>query len=183
MNYRHGFLVATLNHQKDSPLERSVVYVCENAAGGSLGLVLNKVLDVRLSDLTQKRSPNLRDTPVYFGGETQTHERGFVLHRPLGQFWEGTTELASDLHMTTTKDLLEELERFPESHYKVFLGYVGWPAYHLEYEIAQDLWVSLPYQSDFLWSSHRDLWERCYAEIGIHPQDMGCVDRGVVLPH
>lgn len=183
MSYRHGFLISTLSHSPESPYYKSVIYVCEHAPTAGLGLILNKNLQLSLADITRKDSQAYRDIPIYLGGATQTQERGFVLHKPLGRYWEGTTELSHELHMTTTNDIFPSLKSLKRSHYRVFLGYTSWEPYQLDYEVAQDLWLFLPYNSSILWAPSFDLWARCYQQLGFQPYSIGCLDSGVVLSH
>lgn len=184
MSYRHGFLLATPAHNEDSPMHKAVIYMCEHAPGGSLGLLLNKELDLSLADILKKKTSRLKEIPISYGGSEQTQERGFVLHEPLGDFWIGTTELSTDLHMTTTNDILHHLPQAKKDRqYRIFVGYTSWSAYHLDYEVAHDLWFFLPYQPELLWDSPPDLWQRCYEALGIQPSNVGCIDQGVAYPH
>ena len=80
--------------------------------------------------------------PVHFGGPVQT-DRGFVLHRPLGN-WQSTLAVTDDIGLTTSKDVLEALGRGagPKDVF-VSLGYAGWSAGQLEHEIAQNAWLTV----------------------------------------
>jgi putative transcriptional regulator len=93
-------------------------------------------IDVPLEDA------QLRQTPVHFGGPVQV-DRGFVLHRPLGN-WQSTLAISDDLGLTTSRDVLEAVARGegPKS-VLVSLGYAGWSAGQLEQEIAQNAWLTV----------------------------------------
>jgi len=183
MRYRHGFLVATPRHQ-ENPFSQSVVYICEHSTQGALGLVINKPLTLSVTDL-MKTSFGVHDSvPVYFGGPVQTQECGFILHRNLGQYWEGTTQLASDLYLTTTKDLLTDLASYPEDLYKVMVGYTAWQNGQIEYEMSQDYWVWVPYDSHVLFETmSQAIWLHCYNLLGFVPDQIGCVDPGAIFIH
>lgn len=183
MKYRHGFLVATTRHQED-PFFKSVVYLCEHSEQGSLGLIINKPLNVSLKDLSRTGLASQSLIPVYLGGPLQAQDRGFVLHRNLGQYWQGTAQLASDLYLTTTGDILRDIEQFPEDLYKVIVGYTGWSDGQLEYEMSQDYWVWLPYDPIVLFFTQtQDIWLHCYSLLGFAPDQLGCVDPGVIFKH
>lgn len=183
MSYRHGFLISTLAHPPESPFFKSVLYVCEQAPGGSLGIILNKSTQLTVADILKKESDALSRIPVFLGGTKQVQEKGCLLHKPLGRFWEGTLELCSDLHMTTTNDIFKDIDPKDKSNYRVFLGYSSWGPHELEYEVARDLWLFLPYSPAIFWTHPLDLWGKCYQELGLHPSNIGCVDKGAVLPH
>ena len=46
---------------------------------------------------------------MHFGGPVQV-DRGFVLHRPLGN-WQSTLAISDDIGLTTSKDVLEAVAR------------------------------------------------------------------------
>jgi putative transcriptional regulator len=79
---------------------------------------------------------------VYFGGPVQI-DRGFVLHRPLGN-WQSTLAISDDLGLTTSKDVLEAVGRGegPEDMF-ISLGYAGWSAGQLEQELAENAWLTV----------------------------------------
>ena len=77
----------------DGNFAGSVVYLCEHNDKGALGLVINKPIDIKLSNLFEKVDlsldrQDLQDAPVFYGGPVQT-ERGFVLHDATGGFSAG----------------------------------------------------------------------------------------------
>ena len=55
------------------------------------------------------RTPRCAKSPVHFGGPVQI-DRGFVLHRPLGN-WQSTLAISDDMGLTTSKDVLEAVGR------------------------------------------------------------------------
>jgi putative transcriptional regulator len=70
-------------------------------------------------------------------------DRGFVLHRPLGN-WQSTLAIGDDLGLTTSKDVLEAVGRGDgPADVFVSLGYAGWEAGQLESEIAQNAWLTV----------------------------------------
>jgi putative transcriptional regulator len=182
MKFRHGFLIATSIH-REHPYNQSVIYVCEHSPHGSFGLLLNKHIDLSLAELTKKYSPGSAATPLYLGGCTQSQERGFVLHRNLGQYWEGTTQLADDLFLTTTNDILDDIFRFYAQDYRIMLGYTGWHAGQLDEEYTKDYWFFLPYNSSLIFSKAETLWQDCYTALGFNPEQHIYVDPGFNVIH
>jgi putative transcriptional regulator len=183
MNYRHGFLVATLNHAVESPFYKSVLYVCEHAPSGALALILNKNLQLNLADLLKKKESFLSSIEIFLGGHTETQQKGFVLHQPFSKYWEGTTELCADLHMTTTNDILQHITPRTKQHYKIFLGYTSFAPFELEQHIAQDFWMFIPYKNNLMWAPYQELWSMCYDELQLQPHLIGGVDAGLKVVH
>ena len=145
-NFTHHFLIA-MPAMADPHFSHTLTYVCEHSAEGALGIVVNKPTDMTLSALFEKIDVPLADAalrrmPVHFGGPVQV-DRGFVLHRPLGN-WQSTLAVDDEVGLTTSKDVLEAVARGEgPKDVLVSLGYAGWSAGQLEQEIAQNAWLTV----------------------------------------
>jgi len=146
VNLTHHFLIA-MPAMADPHFANSLTYVCEHNPEGALGIVVNKPIDMTLSALFEQieipiGDRALRDTSVHFGGPVQI-DRGFVLHRPLGN-WQSTLAINDTVGLTTSKDVLEAAGR-GEGPRDIFvsLGYAGWSAGQLEMELAQNAWLTV----------------------------------------
>jgi putative transcriptional regulator len=142
----HHFLIAMPN-MVDPYFAKSLTYVCEHNDQGALGVVINRPIDLNLQTLFERINIALEpyalyDTPVYFGGPVQT-DRGFVLHRPVGD-WNSTLNVRGSIGLTTSKDILEAVGKGggPASML-VSLGYSGWAAGQLEHELGQNAWLTV----------------------------------------
>ncbi len=145
------FLIA-MPGMVDENFAGTVVYLCDHAASGAMGLVINRPKDVDLATVFDKVDLKLEiqtkaQEPVYFGGPVQT-DRGFVLHEQKQS--EHTTHYNSSLRipgglaMTTSKDVLEEVAAgHGPSRFLMTLGYAGWSAGQLEDEIARNGWLNV----------------------------------------
>ena len=96
MDLTHHFLIA-MPSMADTNFAKSLTYICEHNEQGALGVVVNRPIDMTLKTLLEQIDIPLRDEsrsrlPVYFGGPVQV-DRGFVLHRPPGD-WESTLSIA-----------------------------------------------------------------------------------------
>jgi len=153
LNLTDHFLIA-MPAMADPRFANTLTYVCEHNKDGALGIVINRPIDMTLSSLFDQINVPLNDNPlggapVHFGGPVQI-DRGFVLHRPLGN-WQSTLAISDDLGLTTSKDVLEALAR-GEGPKDVFvsLGYAGWSAGQLEQELAQNAWLTVEANADVL---------------------------------
>src|SRR5687768_4764890 len=98
----------------DPNFAQSVTLICEHSDKGALGIVLNKPLPMKLSDvLTQMklepRDDEIAARPVLRGGPVHT-DRGFVLHRPGGE-WDSTHRVSDMIQVTTSRDVLVAMAR------------------------------------------------------------------------
>ena len=158
-NFTHHFLIA-MPAMADPRFSRTLTYVCEHNEDGALGIVVNKTTDMTLSSLFEQIDVPLSDvalkrTPVHYGGPVQV-DRGFVLHRPLGN-WQSTLAVDDEVGLTTSKDVLEAVARGEGPRdVIVSLGYAGWSAGPLEQEIAQNAWLTVAATPDVLFETSVD---------------------------
>ncbi|MFO7746925.1 MAG: YqgE/AlgH family protein [Orrella sp.] len=154
-----GHFLMAMPGSVEGDLAGTVIYVCEHSDQGALGLVINRPMDLTISHLLQKvdleapdaqesadqiesDSKDSSDFPVFYGGPVQT-DRGFVLHKPAGEF-TSSIHLGKSMALTTSKDVLQAVAggEGPEQ-ILVTLGYAGWGAGQLEQELAQNAWLSV----------------------------------------
>jgi putative transcriptional regulator len=87
-------------------------------------------------------NPDLSRQPVYYGGPVQP-ERGFVLHRPLGD-WQASMVVNHEIGLTSSRDILQSMsERGEPTDTLITLGYAGWTAGQLEWELSQNAWLTV----------------------------------------
>jgi len=155
-NFTHHFLIA-MPAMADPNFAHTLTFVCEHNKDGALGIVVNRPTDMRLSTLFAQidvagANAEVGNTPVHFGGPVQV-DRGFVLHRPLGN-WQSTLAISEEIGLTTSKDVLEAVARGEgPKNVLVSLGYAGWSAGQLEQEIAQNAWLTVMADADVLFDT------------------------------
>jgi putative transcriptional regulator len=168
VNLTDHFLIA-MPAMGDPYFARTLVYIAEHNARGALGLIVNRPLDMSLATLFEKidivlaredggaseggeRSGQGRRfdrISVCFGGPVQT-DRGFVLHRPVGD-WQSTLAINADTGLTSSRDVLQAVAANGQPQdILVTLGYAGWAAGQLEQELAQNAWLTVPAQPRIL---------------------------------
>ena len=148
-DYLNNHLLVAMPSLADPNFSHSVTLVCEHNERGALGLVINRPLDMRMSEVLDQLSlvtddARLRDMPVLAGGPVQ-RDRGFVLHRPGGAAWESTMTVSDSLHVTTSRDVLAAMAKGDGPAQAVIaLGYAGWEAGQLDEELLQNAWLTVP---------------------------------------
>ena len=146
-NLTNHFLIA-MPAMADPNFARTLTYVAEHNEQGALGIIVNRPIDMTLASLFERidlplESEALAAQPVYFGGPVQT-DRGFVLHRPAGQ-WHSTLKVTEEIGLTSSRDILQSLGQSGEPHQVlVSLGYSGWAAGQLEHELGENAWLTVP---------------------------------------
>jgi len=167
----HQFLIA-MPALADPNFFQTVTYITEHNAKGALGLVINRPLNLNLSQLLEHLNlhsdrPEVAEIPVYHGGPVQP-EQGFVLHSPVGH-WGATLRVADDIGITTSRDILQAVARGegPDC-LLVALGYAGWGPGQLEQEIADNAWLSSPADFAILFNTPSDQrWQAAAALLGV----------------
>jgi putative transcriptional regulator len=146
-NLTHHFLIA-MPHMADPHFARTLTYIAEHNAQGALGVIVNRPLDMTLGALFERvelklDAHSLTLQPVYFGGPVQT-DRGFVLHRPSGD-WHSTLRVNDEVGLTSSRDILQAIGSEGEPHeVLVSLGFSAWTAGQLEQELADNAWLTIP---------------------------------------
>ena len=144
------FLIA-MPAMADPNFSRTLTFICEHNADGAIGIIVNRPMDMNLAGLFDRVSIPLDNEqigarfaalPVYFGGPVQT-DRGFVLHRPAGQ-WQSSLNVSDSIALTSSRDILLSMGSTGEpADVLVSLGYAGWTAGQLEWELSQNAWLTV----------------------------------------
>lgn len=135
----HGMLLVASPALDDSYFSRTVSLLVEHGAGGAMGLVLNRPLELPMADAWQQisKSPCADTGRLHVGGPVEGPL--MVLHRKTSASQVAVTP---DLHFCAEAKLIEgALSGDPEPSLRCFAGYAGWSAGQLEEELAQGTWV------------------------------------------
>jgi len=140
-----GHFLLAMPSLADPNFKDAVVLVCHHDEDGCMGLIINRPQDITVGAVLEdlKLGDGERDAPTFEGGPVEPF-RGFVLHDGW-QVYEATLCVTPEIHLTTSRDILEDLARGegPE-HFMLVLGYAGWSAGQLEDEIARNDWLIAP---------------------------------------
>ncbi len=171
INLTNHFLLA-MPGMRDPNFLDSVIYICEHSAEGTMGLIINKPMDIPLSQVFEQFDleypEHLGKQHLMAGGPVQT-DRGFVLHRPAYKHWESTLKIAAHINLTASRDIIIDIagEKGPPESL-ITLGYAGWGAGQLEKEIAENAWLTLPADPDVIFQTPFNLRAQvAAASIGI----------------
>ncbi len=170
-NLTNQLLVAMPGLQ-DPHFTQTVTLICEHSDKGALGIVLNKPLSMRLSEVLSQMNLPARDdnvgSQVVLRGGPVHQDRGFVLHRP-GGVWDSTHRISDSIQVTTSRDVLAAMARGegPERAF-IALGYAQWGAGQLEQELKDNSWLTLPLDEAMLYElPYEDRWLAAWRSLGI----------------
>jgi putative transcriptional regulator len=125
----------------DPNFMRTVVYVLEHTDGGTLGLIMNRPLDVPLGDLWDECPGELTSSRLCAEGGPVDRHKGLLLHGYTEL--EDTYQLADGIAVGGDPQELHQrsLDDAERSGPRLFLGHAGWQPSQLEDEIAIGSWL------------------------------------------
>ncbi|MCB1843053.1 MAG: YqgE/AlgH family protein [Halioglobus sp.] len=138
----------------------SITYICEHGESGAMGIIVNQSLDLSVMEIFEhlqiKTRRDFSAEPVMAGGPVQM-DHGFVLHRNCRKVWEASLKVTDEVTLTTSRDILRAIanDEGPQDRL-IALGYAGWAAGQLEQELAENSWLTLPGDSDIIFSTPAD---------------------------
>lgn len=159
----------------DENFNQAVTYICEHDENGTFGIVINRQSSVTLDDVMQQMKIAYHPdkpaiTPVLSGGPVQAN-RGFILHRPTGQ-WDSSLIINDSVALTTSRDILVAIaDNTGPKDTIIALGYAGWAPGQLEQELAANAWLSCPAEQQIIFETPiEDRWQAAASLIGIDLQ-------------
>lgn len=171
--YFTGQLLIATPQIIDSRFSHSVVLICGHDHNGTMGLILNRLIDeLTFKDLVGQLSIQPSDAlntniPVHFGGPIEMG-RGFVLHST-DYLHETSIRISDEIALTSTLEILNLLAQGKGPKEKILaLGYAGWGAGQLEMELQKNSWLQMEADPDLVFS--RDLsetWQKALKKMGV----------------
>jgi putative transcriptional regulator len=152
-----SFLVAS-RALRDPHFARTVVYLLQHDRQGSLGLVINRPLDITLGEaLPDTKLPNLGTLPLNYGGPV-SEQHIIMLLRSIDSP-DRAISILDDIYVSNNMKLLRQLDTAnkPATELRLFLGHAGWSAGQLQRELRRDDWFVLPGDSVPVFGA--DVWK------------------------
>lgn len=153
------FLVARRG-MPDPNFRETVVLVTHPQRGVPFGVIINRPLDHRLSEVfTDHESLKGRKDVVYFGGPVARDGLVFLVRaaKPPAR----AIPVLKDVYFTADSDLVDELLKRPDptQGLRVFAGYSGWGPGQLQHEISRGDWHLLPADAETVFEKeHSRIW-------------------------
>ncbi|NSW93477.1 MAG: YqgE/AlgH family protein [Bacteroidales bacterium] len=144
----------------DTFFNRSIVYLTEHTPKGSVGFILNKRLDIKLSDAIAGFEG--WDDNLNMGGPVAPDTLHYIHN--LGHLIPKSVWVDEDIYwggdIDTIKNLIQK-GSVQKSQIRFFLGYSGWSAGQLERELKENSWVIAKVKPDVIMNSRGvDTWKR-----------------------
>lgn len=166
-------LLIAMPNLHDPNFSRTVTLICEHSKDGAMGIIINQPTSMSVEelidslDVDEKSETTPNQNPVFAGGPVHIN-RGFILHDS-DREWESTHIIDNDLKLTTSEDILLDIGKGegPKNSI-VALGYAGWGAGQLEQEIADNAWLTVPYEAKIVFETPVEKrWQTAADKLGI----------------
>lgn len=168
-------LLVAMPQLDDPNFRRAVVLLVHHGGDGSFGIVLNRALDLTISELMQNSGiawPSGIGS-VGWGGPVQP-ERGWVVfgndQPPTLDGGDDVAKLQQGVCVTGSLEMLRTVAQHPPNDVRLFLGYAGWGAEQLESELADGAWLNAPLRREVVFDTAADdMWGSVVRGLGIDP--------------
>ena len=150
----------------DDSFSRSIILMAEHNDEGALGFVLNKPTPYSLDQILDG-VPN--SNMIYKGGPVDTDNLFYIHNCP--ELIANSVQINEELYWGGDFEKLSELlndKVLDPDDVRFFVGYSGWSANQLEFEMEQNSWIALDddISAQILSKSAESLWKEKLKNLG-----------------
>ncbi len=161
-----GKLLLSEPFLNDYYFKRSVVLLIDHNDDGSFGVVLNKPIDAKLSDIISGFPAY--DTEIYLGGPVGTDSLFFI--HTLGDQIDGSLKIMDGLYwggdIENVKEMIA-LNKINSGQIRFYMGYSGWSSKQLEGELNVNSWVvTKTNPAEILYTDPAKMWSKLIKDLG-----------------
>ncbi len=168
-------LLVAMPQLTDPNFRRSVVLVIHHDAESTFGLVLNREVELTVSELCESLEfdwNGAQDAEVHWGGPVESHTGWLLFQDELDTDVtdEHVSHLGGALRFAGSMDVFRQLAERPPRDLRIFLGYAGWGGGQLESELAQGAWVVAPLSPEVVFDVPApEMWDHVLRAMDIDP--------------
>jgi putative transcriptional regulator len=154
------FLVA--NHQVYGLFAETVIVLLDHDAGGSLGLIVNRPVELTLEELLPGfEEARGREERAWLGGPVEPDKVLLLVRSP--QAPGESSPVLDGVHVSGHRDTLRKLLTEPAKGvtFRAYVGYAGWAPGQLASELGRGDWTLAPGDADSVFTTEPDaLWRK-----------------------
>ncbi len=162
----NGILLISDPFLKDPNFMRTVVLLCEHNEEGTFGLVLNRRLHQKLSELVTGLDGV--DMPVFYGGPVQMDTLHFIHQMP--EEIPGSKEISRGIYWGGDFDIVTSLLRkgiLDDSNIRFYIGYSGWGSGQLDDELEEKSWLTVKSNRKLIFHDDvKSIWKDALKQMG-----------------
>lgn len=162
-----GSLLLSEPFMFDENFRRTVVLVCSHtAAEGTVGIILNKPVNLRLNDIVEE-FPAFKGK-MFLGGPVGTDTLQFI--HSLGEEIEGSVRISDHIYWGGDFEQLRSLVNLGKvkpDDVRFYLGYSGWSTGQLQQELEDNSWIIAKATFKYIFQSDYNLlWKTIMKDMG-----------------
>ena len=166
MEQLQGHLLVASPQMQEPNFHRTVILVVRDDDDGTMGLVLNRPLDVSIKTACEKilETPCAVEGVLHAGGPCE----GPLMILNAGDAFGaavGDLEVLPDVWFITNKEEIESLLAEGTNALKCFIGYAGWGAGQLDAEMEAGAWIAHPGTSEHVFSTDVRQWSKLMTQL------------------
>lgn len=149
----------------DPFFKRTVIYLVEHDANGCMGFIVNRKLNISLSDILVD-FPDV-DVNVSVGGPVSPETINFL--HTFGDLIPNSYPLGNGIYMNGDINALKSLaiaSKVNAKNLRIFIGYSGWGPKQLENEIKEKSWVVANFAPADVMKGVYDNWYFAVQQLG-----------------
>jgi putative transcriptional regulator len=149
----------------DQYFKRSIILLVEHNEKGTVGFVLNRLIDFNLNELL----PDFPDFPsiISIGGPVSPNSIHFI--HTLGDIIPETTPVSEGLFWGGNFDVIKSLilsGKISKRQIRFFIGYSGWGIDQLDKELKERSWVVSELDVVKIMTGNDNLWKKTVNQLG-----------------
>ncbi len=160
-----GTLLISEPFSNDAYFKRSVVLLTLNDEEGSVGFILNKHVELSLSDLFEEDFDF--DGKVSIGGPVSIDRIDFL--HTMGEIIPGSRHVVDNIYWGGDFNVVLKMLRsrsLDENQIRFFIGYSGWSKGQLDREIENDYWLVTQPDTSSIMSIDKFYWKNTLKRLG-----------------
>ena len=162
-------LLISMPNMVDPYFAKSVIFICEDDTGGTMGIIVNKPISqmkIVSSGIKNKIFEDIinESEKIFFGGPVGLNE-ACIVQKNTGR----SDDFAEKIELSTDLDLIQEIlfnEETPKDT-KLIFGHAAWEKNQLQEEIERGDWLIQEYSDSIFKSSPKDLWNELIHMFGL----------------
>ena len=157
----NGVLLVAKPGLLDANFSRTVVLVTQTPDSRTVGVILNRPMQTKLSELMPGAAAAKYSDAIYFGGPVMRSVVVAVFRSPAAPVApEAAFPVARDLYLSLHPANIATLLEGTGQRFRLYAGFSGWAPRQLESELARDGWYVLPAREELLFRDDTaGLWE------------------------
>lgn len=156
---KQGLVLVSEPFAPDSIFSRSIILLAEHNAEGTVGFILNKPFNRKISDFSSEFG-NF-DINVSLGGPVE-NQHIYYIHT-YGEKIPGSIHIKDNLYWGGEFNIIQTLSeagKLDKNKIRFFVGYSGWSSEQLADEIKKDFWLVSDIDADIIMQNDKKIWDK-----------------------